>query len=71
MAGQTSTVINARVHPEHAEQLRQIAQRNASTISRTVARIIAEKLALLQILSQPNDHDVEPQPNQGTTATRW
>lgn len=39
-----SAVINARVEPRHAEQLRAIAERNASTISRTAGRIIAESL---------------------------
>jgi hypothetical protein len=41
----TSTVIAARVQPQHAEQLRQIAYRNASTVSRTVARIVELDLA--------------------------
>jgi hypothetical protein len=37
-------VVNARIEQRHAEQLRQIADRNASTISRIVGRILAESL---------------------------
>lgn len=37
-------VVNARVEQRHAEQLRAIAERNASTVSRIVGRIIAERL---------------------------
>ena len=51
----TSTVIAARVQPQHAEQLRQIAYRNASTVSRTVARIV--ELALASDHATQPDHD--------------
>jgi hypothetical protein len=44
--------VTARIAPDHVEQLRKIADRNASTISRTIARIIAERLS-----AQPNDTD--------------
>jgi predicted DNA-binding ribbon-helix-helix protein len=37
-------VINARVEQRHADRLKQIAERNASTVSRVVGRIIAEQL---------------------------
>ncbi len=39
-----TAVVNARVQQHHANQLRQIADQNASTVSRIVGRIIAERL---------------------------
>ncbi len=44
MPSTPTTVVAARVSPDHAEQLRQIAIENASSISRTVGRIVAERL---------------------------
>jgi hypothetical protein len=37
-------VVGARIAPHYREQLRDIAQQNASTVSRTAARLLAERL---------------------------
>lgn len=42
-----TVVVNARVPQRHAEMLRAIADQNASTVSRTVGRIVAERLDTL------------------------
>lgn len=39
-----TVVVGARVAPRYREQLRSIADRNASTISRTAARFLEERL---------------------------
>ncbi len=44
MSNTMRTVVSARIDRGHAQQLRRIADRNASTVSRTVARIVAEGL---------------------------
>jgi hypothetical protein len=46
-----TTTVGARVKQRHADQLRQIADRNASTISRTIARLISDAL------DGPQQHD--------------
>ena len=44
MSNTMRTVVSACIDCGHAQQLRRIADRNASTVSRTVARIVAEGL---------------------------
>jgi hypothetical protein len=39
-----TVVVGARVAPHYRDQLARIADRNASTISRTAARLLAERL---------------------------
>lgn len=38
------TPITVRINPEHHQQLQQIAERQDSTVSRLVARAVAERL---------------------------
>jgi hypothetical protein len=48
-----SAVITARVKPHHVEQLRQIADHNASTVSRVVGRILEVHLDAGPVLPVP------------------
>jgi len=48
-------VITARIHPEHLEQLRQLADERDSTVSRLVARCVADQL------DKPKQTDVRTQ----------
>jgi hypothetical protein len=48
------TAVTARIAPEHLQKLRDLADRNASTVSRTVGRIIDRALTARE---QRDEHD--------------
>lgn len=51
------TAVTVRIDPQHIEQLRHIADRNASTVSRTVARLVADQLNATQQTAAPSTND--------------
>jgi len=42
------TAVTVRIHPHHVQQLRQLARQQDSTVSRLVARAVAERLSAIQ-----------------------
>jgi predicted transcriptional regulator len=52
------TVVTVRIRTEHVEQLRRLADRQDSTVSRLVARAVADKLDALNVSdAQERSHE--------------